>query len=427
MKQDRPRGNALSLLFFSACRRLAGRFGMLPWNADRGQRFITGCGQRGLTSAIMLLQNGSKSSPSSTDLQVRMDLEIDILMARQRITLLQAGPPLVRPDDATAIISGVLTVRVDDRTDDCSRRRRRLHFDGAGGTAVILARTRPVPNHLKGRPCVIQKTRLRSGRRIAVSCLDLETCTLHVLVDLAGALPVTTQLATAARLLIDSIYGVPVRDLLSRGQPLRIGEQVAQTTLHLLSSLRNSRHHALEKELRLLRTLLQDDKIAPSLQNRVDKIQLWLLDNPKEPQMDLPVPPSIDGEGSRLAHLVASRACGYIRISPGEITGLANPRMAPGFGMLPFLFRLRLPGHGEQMSLDIWDPRTPEPRRARVCLGQATTVFLRFQKSQDIYGTVDFVLGFLETNRIGTFAVNGKPIPRDRHLLEDEFFCRGVL
>ena len=419
MKQDRPRGDALSLLFFSACRRLAGMFGRLTWSAYRGTRFITGCCQGGLMRA---------STVRESKLQVGMDLEIDTLMARQRITLLKDGLLLVCPDDAAAIVSGVLAVRVDARTDDCSRRRRRLHFDGAGGTATVLARTRPVPDQLKGRPCVIRTARLRSGRRITVSCLDVETCTLHVLLDLAGALPVTAEPADgAARLIIGSIYGAPIRDLLSRGQPLRIGDQVAQTTLHLLGSLSKSRHETLEKELRFLKTLLQNDKIPQALQVRVDRIQHWLAENPEEPQMDLPVSPATDGEGSRLAHLVASRACGYIHISPGEITGLANPRMVDGHGIHPYLFRLRLPGQGEQMFLDLWDARIPEPRRARACLGQAATVFLRFQKMQDIYGTVDFVLGFLETNGIGAFSVNGGSVPRRRQFLVDDFFCRGTL
>jgi hypothetical protein len=71
-----------------------------------------------------------------------MDREISTLMARQRITLLDEGAPLMRPGDEAAIISGVLAVRVHARTDDCSRRRRRFYFNGADGTATVPSRAR---------------------------------------------------------------------------------------------------------------------------------------------------------------------------------------------------------------------------------------------------------------------------------------------
>ena len=351
------------------------------------------------------------SSKRVPPLQRDMRTELDRLMVTLRMTLLGHDQTLVRPDDRAAIVAGVPAVHIATDSAGYSIRRQRLRFTDGSARITVLARTRPVPQEVAGRRCLIQTALNRFGRPVPVSCMDLDRGTLHVLVDLSGARAVAGAPGTnAAGGIVGKVYREPVVSLLREAGGPRVGTKVATVAHSILDSHHRNRRILVGEELSALESLAGTGILPTSLARRIEALKQWLGSDRPHCEATPVTAEQAELEVSRMANLVSSRACGYIRLSGKEITGLVNPRTCGRHAFRPVLFRLSLTPSTSAPTLRLWNPLRPDSRGDTPCLGQGDRYLGEFQATRDLYGMVDLILNYLETNRIAMFSMNRGPV-----------------
>ena len=336
---------------------------------------------------------------------------LDSLMATHRVALLGHAENLVPPDDPATIVASIPAVRVRNGSDIYTGRRQRLRLVNGSAEATILARTRSLPATVVDSRCVVQCATNRFGRAVPVSCLDLRTQTLDLLVDLNGATVVKAAPDTdPARLIVEQIYGTPLATLMRDPTPPRVGPSVHRRVRTVLEQIHTQGRERIQQELGALEGAALADSLPTALIRRMANLRTWLgrteapestgkLDGPEE---SAPVTSAqVDLEVSRLVRLVTSRACGAIRIAETAITCLVNARMVGRRAARPVLFRLDLQRPVTRATVLFWNPLRPTRQGAAPCLGRGEYYLHQIRESRDLYGMVDLVLNYLETNQIG--------------------------
>jgi len=101
--------------------------------------------------------------------------------------------------------------------------------------------------------------------------------------------------------------------------------------------------------------------------------------------------------------MVERRTLAEIRVMDREIRGIANPALegSPrGRGAVQFRIVLGLPRGRTRLYFGP-PSHDPDDCQRPVCLGPGEGALLRLEMEGDLYGMVDFVLGFMATNRVG--------------------------
>ncbi|MHC4140624.1 MAG: hypothetical protein ACYSUF_01665 [Planctomycetota bacterium] len=323
----------------------------------------------------------------------------DRLMSARRLMLRHGGDGLNVTRDPAAIVSPVPDVDIDAGQDRFAGRRTRIRLERGDEHVTLLARHRPLPE-APGRPWMLVQwgTKGARHRRIPVSCVDGRTRTVHLLVDLSTASVPDGNGPDAAGLLVEALLDEPVQALLAdEGEP-SVGSKVARQIRALLADRALHDRDILKKEILRLEGFRSVSGLLPTLSRRLETMRdaLRAPRSRKIPEQDVLL------EILRLKQLVASRTCAGLCFDRGEISGLLNPRSLGRCQLRPIMFRLRLHRADLRQGLNFWDPQKPaRAGRHSVCLGAADFVLRKLYHAGDLYGMVDTVLNFVETNRIG--------------------------
>jgi hypothetical protein len=316
--------------------------------------------------------------------------------ATQHRLLVRRGPERSIPipsDDPAAIVSRIPDLHLDCGDGAFSGRRRSLRFQRGRSSATLLARVRPPSDDESALH--LEHARDRAGRDVPVSVFDKKTRTLRLLLDLAGStLTDSTSETDGADLIFDALMDRPMRLLLADDGPPWVGAEVPDRVRAFLRAAPARGQPALARDMSLLQRLADANKLPALLVKRLHHLQ-QLAARPWWPDAA-----AVQDEVDRLQRLVLSRACAAIRVGDEEISGVMNPRRACNWRIEGLSFRLQLGSH--QTALRVRSAVRPGPLDSdRQCLGQGITVFRGFERTGDLYGTVDTVLNFMETNNVG--------------------------
>jgi hypothetical protein len=316
------------------------------------------------------------------------------LEASQRLALLTGGTGLDAAAADVSIRPRVPTVRLE-RGDALFRGRRcRIHFDGAESGATLGTRVRPAPSI--GAGIHVEVARGANGEPVPVAVADPSTATIHLLVELSKATLEEDCGPDPLGAVAERVFAGPLAAIAGGDADVVIGSQVEPRVRHLANRGGGMRLR-IEREIAFLRRARDAGDVHGALDSRMERLERYLAKAPETPQLS-----SAEREVSRLVHLVASRAVGFLRFDEEEIVGLLNPvgfdearrRIPLGFGL-----RLRDPRHGT--SLRFWSPETPADELRIACLGCGAEMFPQLADERDVFGVVDAVVNFAETNTIG--------------------------
>ena len=352
--------------------------------------------------------------------------ELDRLMADHRVTLLTDKYEFVSRRDPAAIVSSVPALTVQTGAQLYAGRRRRIRLENGSGHVTLLARTRKLPSTEGPSRSLVRYGVNRFGRRVPVCVLSFTSQTLHLLVDLREARLIETSPGIdPAAVIVEQLYGRPVEALLTEDHHAWVGPDVRGLAHTILANLHASRRKVVQDELSHLENLAAAHILPAALTRRIQTLRNWLggqetgppeTPGPREQREKTNIatmPPTseqVEIEVSRLAQLVTSRACGAIRLSEDEITGLVNPRALGRNFSRPILFRLALSRFSPHPALRLWNPLRPARQGDAPCLGQGGLMLCECYKSRDLYALVDLILNFLETNRTEVFTIRGRGV-----------------
>jgi hypothetical protein len=338
-----------------------------------------------------------------------MKAELDRLMCAHRV-MLHRGPTAICGREPTAITSAVPEVRIDNGRDRFKNRRQRIRLQRGPAHVTLLIHHRPIPEELDPRGSLVQWGTNRDERRIPLSCVDRRTGTAHVLVDLSAATVADASAASPSQMVVDALLADPLEELLTTAGKPRVGSGVAGSIRSLIADGKEVRRSALEREVALLERSTRPGGLHRTLLCHLENLKNLLRALPAAGHGRMGNDEAVDREISRLERLVASRACAALRFGPDEISGLLNPRMLERCQLHPLMFRLCMGRGGRRGGLSFWYPQRPNPSASnRVCLGEAAVVLRSLDQSGDLYGMVDTVLNFVETNRVGVFRCGRRP------------------
>jgi hypothetical protein len=175
-------------------------------------------------------------------------------------------------------------------------------------------------------------------------------------------------------------------------------------------------------DVRMLERFLGSDHVPPMLTQHLEDLKQAI-----QQQRERTARPvnrkAVEREITRLCRLISSRACAALRFGEGAITGLLNPRLlGDRLRLKPLMFRLQVGAMRRRAVLYIWDPLKDEDRSRALCLGEADSVLRVMETEGNLYGLVDVVLNYIETNLVGAIPLKGG-LPRRSlaHLLADYF------
>jgi hypothetical protein len=312
------------------------------------------------------------------------------------VTLLGDRPFPIPLDDPASVVSGLPCVAVDSARGTYGGRRRRLRLRRGAARATLLARVRPLPPEPERGWLVVARASAPRGRRVPVCAVDGERGRIHLLLDLETAEIVDGSPGLdPAGLLAEAFVGEPIAFLLRQAPPARVGRDVRRHVRALLERQPGRDRDELERELKLLRRLAPRGSLPRALALRVEKLTRSLRSRP-----DAVTEQRVERELSRLVKLVASRALAAIRLGPARIEGLINPgALGAEWRLRAVMFRLLLGETAYHPILQTWDPLRAAPRRGYGhCLGEAHGVLHDRCADGDLFGLIDTVLNFRETN-----------------------------
>ncbi len=337
--------------------------------------------------------------------------ELDRLMCAHRV-MLHHGPTAICGRDPTAIASAVPEVCIDNGHDRFRNRRRRIRLQRGSDHVTLLARHRPIPEEADHRGLLVQWATNGDERRIPLSCVDRRSCTAHILVDLSTATVADTTATNPGQVVVDALLADPLEALLAADGRPKVGSDVARQIRSLITEGAESRRSVLQKEVALLERCASPHGLHRTLLHHLETLKSMLRALPGAQATRGGADEAVDREISRLEKLVASRACAALRFGSDEIGGLLNPRTLGRSQLRPLMFRLCLGRARRRLGLHLGYPQSPDPvANHRVCLGEAAEVLRSVELSGDLYGMVDTVLNFVETNRVGAVRSGQRPTP----------------
>ena len=332
-------------------------------------------------------------------------------MTEHRVALLKDQEGLIQAEDPAAIVAGLPYIRVDEGNGAFAGRRKRLRLKRDSAHVTLRARNRPLPPDPGNGSVLVQWAVDYANRRIPVCCADPRTRTIHLLVELGRAeiVDAATGIDPVA-MLVDSFFAETVAAWLKDAEEPRVGREVGRHLRSLLVAQPQERRALLNGELSFLERLASSEVLPQALADRIELLRCSLQSSARTKAAAKAGRQVVDREISRLERLVASRACGALRFSEGEILGLLNPRrLGQGWSVKPLIFRLQLLRPRYRPVLSIWNPGGSEAGRGNArCLGEGDLVIRELMGCGDVYGLVDVVLNFVETNQVGA-------VPLDRN------------
>jgi hypothetical protein len=318
--------------------------------------------------------------------------------AERRVALVEDARGLVQTGDPAAIVSPLPYLVVERGRKGFGRLRKLALEQGF----VLRARVRPEPPEPAGGFEVRVAWRDARGRAVPVACADRRGHSLRLLVELESmeVLEHEGSVLDPAGLIVRRILEEPLAALLAGDGEPSVGTEVESQLRGLLQEQESARAQALERELSLLERIASAGSLPGFMGGRLE----WLRGVQREPR---PAPPRTEApvprEVSRLRRLVATRVCGALRFGRGEISGLINPRrLARGRSVRALAFRLELDRARCLAVLRLWSPAEPEGGRGRPqCLGEGDLILRQLADEGDLFGVVDVVLNYVETNAVG--------------------------
>lgn len=333
---------------------------------------------------------------------------------KHRLGLLENVDTALVVSDSSAIVSPLPYAHLT--RGEYEGRRLRMKLDGTGGTVTLLVRTRPVPEGLAESAILEYATDSRS-RRVPIAATDPASRTIHLLLDLSVASwvdePGEEAEIAAAGEVATALVERGVTALLETDGAPSVGGRVPERLQRILERRAEARSPRFRREIAFLRRAGTSDALPNSLKRRLELLEGALRgDSRRAVSRDV-----IDREVERLGSVVASRACGSLRIENEFVRGLANPaRIDASYGHDALMFALRPVAEPDYPELRLWPAGSPEEGASRrMCLGLAIDVFGRQESDHDAYGLVDTVLNFIETNFVGAVSLD-RPNRRHRML-----------
>lgn len=351
------------------------------------------------------------------------------LAASHRVILRSAGSPRPPEDSSAAIVSRVPDIEVDWPASDLCNHRRTLQIESNGSWARYRLRVRDPEGLPETGAYLVRCARPCRGRPVPVCLVHLDTPTIRLLVSstrasfVAGG-PGVEPAALLARFLL----GEPIAAILRRdGEPV-VGPEARAQVAKLLALGKRVGGEAGPNELAILDRMDPESLQIPSfLRRRLATYRDRLRQRQRPVEACRPTDAEVDEEVSRLSRLVASRTFSVLRLDAAGIQGVVNPGPTAIQSPRPAVaFRLSLapPPLGPGLGLVFWPIGDPRGRASRpACLGDAAEVLRWFHGAGDLYGVMDTVVNYIETNGVGASfeepeASGPAPIPRTR-LLEE--------
>jgi hypothetical protein len=361
----------------------------------------------------------SRREIESVQLTQSIHDRLERLATSRHATLLDDAEIPIPPGDPESIVSAVPAVRLVHGRRIYEGRRQRFRFGRGGSHATMLARHRALPVDSAGSDRIVRWATNRHGRRVPVACADRATRSIHVLVDLSSACVVGREGSLdPADLLVGELFERPLGFLLDGRDEPTVGPRVREAVRLLLSGRTDLLYDLARGELSVLQRLAATGRLPRALVRKLDTLKRT-TERRAERETSKPVDPRrVDREISRLRHLVSRRACSALRFTDSDIVGLMNPRrFKDGWTLRPMMFRFRPNRCRGRPFLTFWNPSRSEPRDGNgVCLGEGIFILREIESGGDVYGLVDGVLNFVETNLVGAIPPNGR---RRRRLLPE--------
>lgn len=335
---------------------------------------------------------------------------------RYRVVLRRGTGTPPGPAPADGIVSRVPDISIDLPAEGSVGRRRILRLAAGGTLLTFWGRARPAPDTLVGHDCITRDVHDRRGRLVPAALIDRCCRTVHVLLDVPAARPfLIASDVDFFNILADAVLGDSIRPLLARGDEALVGSEVPAKVRALLAARPADEEKLLRGELSFLERLVRDCASLPaSVVRRMEAIGARLSDLvPGAPRL-APSESLIERELSALRRLVEKRTISEIRFTDGEILGIANPapegsprgRAAVGFRLSPSSVKGRTYLHLGPPSGIASECRGP------VCLGNDEAIFVSVENQRDLYGSIDLVLNYLETNRVAALPTVDRATPR---------------
>ena len=332
----------------------------------------------------------------------RFETWLQDFMVRHRIAVRQ-GETWMQPAESESIVSRVPDVVLDQPAEGILARRRIFEF--GSGDRKALFRAHIGQEEIGGSWNVVTSVKDRRGVQVHAAIADPGRRVVRLLVDLRSVRPM--PLADAGGMietLAGALVGEPVRSMLQLDGEARVGSNVRARIAKFIADQPGEEAELLRGELSFLEQLVDDCPAVPAgMRRRID----GLRERIKVLAETAPAPEVPEGRVERelgaLCRLVEKRTCSFIRLGNGEVAGIANPapegsprgRVAVGFHLRYCTLRGRSILHLEPLvpgDRERWGP---------VCLGCGDAILIGLLVERDLYGIVDFLMNFIDTNRIG--------------------------
>lgn len=325
--------------------------------------------------------------------------------ARHHVAVLPAGKRPNLPDEAEAsIVSSVPFVEVV--REKATGRARPLRFRGTESSGWVMARVARPPRRELRRARAVADAEDEHGRWHPVAWAEPDAPRLHLLVDLASLRPVIEGEGDPSPAVADGVYGTLLRSLVAGEAPPKVGTDVAGRLGAMLQRTSSGRRDAARRDLEMLRRFVGTDPLPDRIRRHLEELEAIAADERVDEPPDAA---HLVREVRRLTQLVADRAVPMLHFAPDAIHGLVSPRTADAHTWTrPLTFRLQ-PSGAFGVGLRLWDAARPSAQGFAPCLGEAMPVLTRQTREHDVYGLVDTVLNFLETNRFGVGRVATRP------------------
>ncbi len=354
------------------------------------------------------------------------------LAASHRVILRPAGSPRAPEDNSAAIVSRVPDIEVDWPASELCNHRRTLQIESNGSWARYQLRVRDPDGLPETGGHLARHAHPSRGRPVPVCLVHPESRTIRLLVSptrasfVAGAPGVEPPAFLASFLLGEAIAAILRRD----GEPV-VGPEVRTQVAKLLALGKSAGDQMRPTELAILHRMDPESLLLPSfLRQRLASYRERLRQRARPVEACRPTDAEVDEEVSRLTKLVASRTFSLLRLDATGIQGIVNPGPTAIESARPAIaFRLSLapPPLGPGRRLVFWPIEDRRGRASRpACLGDAAEVLRWFHEAGDLYGIVDTVVNYIETNGVGARfdepdARTPALVPRRRFLVETRY------
>jgi hypothetical protein len=326
-----------------------------------------------------------------------------LLQATKRLALIPEGVGLGDSAADHSIHARVPAVRLEPGAGLFRGRRRRIRFDGAASGVAVCARLRPAPS--VGARIQVEVARDSNGDPVPVACVDPDTATVHLLLELSRATMEDGFGPDPIGAVAEALFAKPLASIASADTgDVVVGKDV-EARVRSLANRGGGLRMRIEREVAFLRRARDAGEDHLAVTARLERLERYLAEAPEAPHLT-----DAEGEVSRLKRLVESRAVGFLCFHDDEIVGLLNPvRLDECRWRAPLAFGLRLRDGRRETVLRFWSPDPPADEYRVPCLGRASDMLPQLGDERDVFGVVDAVVNFAETNHIGVTRLGERP------------------